>query len=186
MAARTLYLIRHAQYRSSDAGTEVLTVLGRRQAVRLGMRLRAVQFATLFHSDAPRAVQTAEILAGLLPALPRIGSRLLREGIPSIPAHLAGQLRLSRADAARTRERMDRAFARFVRSSRSDRNELIVAHGNIIRYLIRRSLGDSPRSWWRLDIQQCSLTIVRVSRERCTLLGFNDVGHLSPALQTYR
>jgi serine/threonine-protein phosphatase PGAM5 len=84
-----------------------------------------------------------------------------------------------------TRQRMDRAFERFVRPSRTDRSELIVAHGNIIRYLIRRSLDDAAHRWWQLDILQCGLSIIRVTKQRRVLVGFNDAGHLPMNIQTY-
>jgi broad specificity phosphatase PhoE len=186
MGTRTLYLIRHAQYeRGTPSSNEALTALGRRQAARLARRLSSIEFAGLIHSDLPRAVETADILAHHLPALPRRSTRLLREGIPTIPPTLPRALRPHRAAVARARDRMERAFERFVCSSRAGRNELVVAHGNLIRYLIRRALGDSARDWWRLEIQQCSLSILRITSERCALLGFNDVGHLPGSMQTY-
>jgi serine/threonine-protein phosphatase PGAM5 len=182
-----LYLVRHGQYRAMQGpgDIECLTALGRRQAARLGKRLQGVTFAAVYHSDAPRAVETADILLRHLPPVSRRSVRLLREGIPFVAAHFAAPFRPPRADVLATRERMDRAFTRFVRTSRSDRKELIVAHGNIIRYLIRCALGDGINKWWQLDTLQCSLSILRISSERVTFAALNDVGHLPPGMQTH-
>jgi broad specificity phosphatase PhoE len=187
-ASKTLYLVRHGQYRGEDAATgtlEVLTPLGRRQAVRLGRRLAPIPFDAIWHSDLPRAVETAQILAEQLPGVPRRASKLLREGIPTAAAHFSPEFRPARAQLLQTRQRMDQAFDRFVRASRKPRIELIVAHGNIIRYLIRRALDDAADRWWQLDAFQCGLSVLRVGRQRCALTSFNDVGHLPPRMQTY-
>ena len=187
-ASRNLYLVRHGQYRGADAATgapEVLTPLGRRQAERLGRRLAALPFDAIWHSDLPRAVETVHILAEHLPDAPRRASKLLREGVPTVAAHFGPEFRPPRAKVLETKRRMDQAFERFVRPSRKQRTELIVAHGNIIRYLIRRALGDAAERWWQLDTFQCGLSVLRVGRERCALMAFNDVGHLPLRMVTY-
>jgi serine/threonine-protein phosphatase PGAM5 len=179
-------LVRHGQYvAAAGEGVEALTPLGRRQAVHLGKRLKAVDFGAVWHSDAPRAVETVEILAGFLPDVPLHGSRLLREGIPSVAAHFSAEFRPPRAQMQETRRRMDRAFERFFRRSNQDKKELIVAHGNLIRYLVRRALEDAAHRWWQLDILQCGLSILRVTKRGTALVSFNDVGHLPPNLQTF-
>ncbi|MEV7807048.1 histidine phosphatase family protein [Microbispora sp. NPDC088329] len=60
-----MYLVRHGQQdqalgRSGDGG---LSELGRRQADRLGQRLRDVPFSAVHHSPLLRAVQTADVIA---------------------------------------------------------------------------------------------------------------------------
>ena len=184
---RVLFLVRHGQYLSSVEGKqdEVLTPLGQRQAERLGKRLAPIPFSAIWQSDMPRAVETAEILESFIPNSRRRTSRLLREGIPSVAPHFSAEYRPPRAQMLQTRQRMDLAFERFVRPSRVDRIELIVAHGNIIRYLIRRALDDATQRWWQMDILQCGLSILRVTKERRVLVSFNDAGHLPPKMQTY-
>lgn len=187
-ASKNLYLVRHGQYHGADATTgtlEALTSLGRRQAARLGRRLAPLPFDAIWHSDLPRAVETAQILAEHLPGVPRRASKLLREGIPTVAPHFSPEFRPPRARVRETRQRMDRAFERFVRTGRKPRTELIVAHGNIIRYLIRRALGDAADRWWQLDTFQCGLSVLRVGRERSALMAFNDVGHLPLSMVTY-
>ena len=180
--------MRHGQYVSADAARgvlEALTPLGRRQAARLGRRLAPMPFDVIWHSDMPRAVETAQIIAEQLPDVPRRASKLLREGIRTVAPHFGPEFRPPRAQVRETRQRMDQAFDRFVRAGRKPRTELIVAHGNIIRYLIRRALGDAADRWWQLDTFQCGLSVLRVGRERAALMAFNDVGHLPLRMVTY-
>jgi broad specificity phosphatase PhoE len=83
---------------------------------------------------------------------------------------------------------MDAAFARYFKRPRSgERHELLVAHGNIIRYFVRRALGDPIAKWLRMNITQCGLTVIVVGprRGRVVLMSFNDVGHLPPKMRTF-
>jgi broad specificity phosphatase PhoE len=189
MGTRVLYLVRHGQYHMAEDGPNYgqLTPLGRRQAKRLGQRLASVEFDVLHHSDMVRAVETAEIIANELPLEILIrSSRLLREGIPSAPVPWFPDH--TRADARQARARMDAAFERYFKRSRAgDRHELLVAHGNIIRYLVRRAMGDPVAKWSEMNITQCGLTVLAIGprSSRATLMSFNDVGHLPPNMRTF-
>jgi broad specificity phosphatase PhoE len=189
MGTRVLYLVRHGQFFTEEGSAKYgsLTPLGRRQAKRLGKRLASIEFAVLHHSDMPRARETAEIIASELGSeLPIRSSRLLREGIPTAPVPWIPNH--TRADARKVRARMDAAFARHFKRPRSgERHELLVAHGNLIRYFVRRALGDPIAKWLRMNITQCGLTVIVVGprRGRVVLMSFNDVGHLPPKMRTF-
>ena len=189
MGLRVLYLVRHGQYHTNEASPKYgqLTPLGRRQARRLGKRLASVEFDVMHHSDMPRARETAAVIAGELPAkLPARSSRLLREGIPTAPVPWLPDH--TRADARQARARMDAAFVRYFKRPRSgERHELLVAHGNIIRYLVRRAMGDPVAKWLKMNITQCGLTVIAIGprRGRVVLMSFNDVGHLPPEMRTF-
>ncbi|MEU4243670.1 histidine phosphatase family protein [Actinoplanes sp. NPDC026619] len=68
MARTQLYLVRHAEAEPHDGD---LSAHGREQAERLGRRLRPVPFAAIHHSPLPRAAQTADLVGGHLPQVPR-------------------------------------------------------------------------------------------------------------------
>ena len=189
MGVRYLYLVRHGQYRMNqeDPRYGSLTPLGRRQAKRLGKRLGEVPFDACFSSDVTRAVETLDIIAPFLAnQTRRSASTLLREGLPTLASHWT--FRVDRADVRKARERMEAAYGRFFKPARGrDRHDLIVGHGNCIRYLVRRALQDQPSKWWRLQILQCSLTIVCVDAndKPPLLISFGDAGHLPLAMQTF-
>jgi serine/threonine-protein phosphatase PGAM5 len=85
-----LYLVRHGEQdpasdHASDGG---LSQLGREQADRLGRRLRTVPFSVIHHSPLARAAQTADIIAGHLPQVPRHACDFMADRTP-VPS--AGQ-----------------------------------------------------------------------------------------------
>ena len=188
MGMRILYLVRHGHYHmeSDSAKYGQLTALGRRQAKRVGRRLASTGFHVMHHSDMLRAVETAEIIARQLDrAIPIRSSKLLREGVPTVPCPWLPNL--TRAEAQRNRARMDAAYERYFKPPRSgQREELIVAHANIIRYFVSCAMGDSVAKWARISLTQGSLTVIAVGPSgRAMLTSFNDVGHLPPKMCTF-
>jgi serine/threonine-protein phosphatase PGAM5 len=189
MVMRILYLVRHGHYHA-DKGTAKygkLTALGKRQAKRVGRRLAALDLHAMHHSDMLRAAETAEIIAGELDiAIPIKSSKLLREGVPTVPCPWLPNL--TRAEAQRDRARMDAAYERYFKSPRrGQREELLVAHANIIRYFVSRAMGDSVVKWARVSLLQGSLTVIGVGpvSGRAMLMSFNDVGHLPSTMHTF-
>jgi serine/threonine-protein phosphatase PGAM5 len=90
MDRTVLYLVRHGEQdpASDHAPDGGLSQLGREQANRLGRRLRAVPFSTIHHSPLARAAQTADVVAGHLPQVPRHACGLMADRTP-VPS--AGQ-----------------------------------------------------------------------------------------------
>ena len=189
MGTRILYLVRHGHYYTErdHAKYGKLTTLGRRQATRVGRRLASVDLHAMHHSDMLRAVETAEIIASELDrAIPIKSSKLLREGVPTVPCPWLPNF--TRAEARRDRARMDAAYDRYFKPPRSgQRQELLVAHANIIRYFVSRAMGDSVAKWARISLTQGSLTVIAVGPMpgRALLMSFNDVGHLPPKMRTF-
>lgn len=85
MARTSLYLVRHGEQdlsagQISDSG---LSDVGRDQADRIGRRLRGGPFSQIHQSPLRRAVQTASIISGYLPEVPRHSCDLVRRPHPS-------------------------------------------------------------------------------------------------------
>ncbi len=181
MRYRWIYLVRHGQYDMTPGSRTRghLTTTGRRQARHLSRRLRRLPIDVIHHSDLARAVETADILRKELRGVDVRSSRSLREGLPGMK-ELPHRKR-HRVDRAR----MDRAYERLVRPCRGrDRHEVVVCHGNIIRYLIMRTLDVHPATWFRIDTLLCSVSLLRVSRrDGARVSSINDVSHLPEALR---
>ncbi len=165
-----------------------LTALGRRQALRTAKRLAELPIDAIYHSDLPRAAETARIIAKRLPKLPLYSKRCLREATLAMPKSWSKGHRISKAEQARERARIRAMIESFFRPNRkqTDRHELLVTHGNLIRYLVRRVLHDPVQKWPWLGTLQCSLTIllIRLPPAKSCLISFNDVGHLPKSMQT--
>lgn len=189
---RTIYLIRHGEYNQvdtsdSDLGKE-LTPLGIAQARLLSARLKTipVKFNSLTSSSMIRALQTAQIINYDFPELELEESNLIRECTPPTwrkdIMEEADSLELFNCV-----ENLEKAFKEFFITSPDtrDRNDIIVCHGNVIRYFVTKVLKANPMSWLQMSIGNCSLTIIRVLPDGSfKLASFSDMGHIPPNLQT--
>jgi len=189
---RTLYLIRHGLYDEDDPRDEAvgkgLTEPGRRQARITGVRLAAmgIRFDTLWTSPFTRARETADIIAESLSGLaPRLASDLAECTPTTWRKDIMAGLEPGEAEACVAQ--LERAFARFfVPSPAGDRHELLVCHGNVIRWLWCRALGVDTAAWLGMAVANCSITVIQVKPDgACKLYVFGDAAHLPIALQTY-
>ena len=90
------------------------------------------------------------------------------------------------AGLAACRQRLDRVFARYFRPARGhERTDLLVCHGNVIRYLVTRALGVDSSAWLEMSVGHASITRIRVEADgRFKVMAVGDVGHLPPGLQS--
>jgi serine/threonine-protein phosphatase PGAM5 len=186
---RTIYLVRHGDYDMTPQGDEDvingLTPLGLAQARLIAARLRGVpvEFSSLTSSTMTRARETAQVIGQMFPQLKLQTTPQLRECLPrtrrvdvmkgATPAEL---------DAAETQ--LNRAFATwFVPAKGADQRDIIVCHGNVIRYFVMKALGVDPQAWLGLSVAHCSLTVIQVSSTGTfKVLAVGDTGHIPPNL----
>ena len=188
---RTLYLVRHGEYDRADTRPEDvgkgLVPIGIAQARLLGARLRGlgVRFDAFDASPLTRARETAEVLREELPGSTlRIVPELAECTPPTRRAEVVQDTPAAEQEACR--KTLDGLFAgRFVPSAGAERHELLVAHGNVIRYLVTRALGVDTTAWLEMSVHHASLTVVRVEPDgRFKVIAVGDSGHLPPSLTT--
>ncbi len=111
------------------------------------------------------------------------------ECIPHVPAKLAAKAeKYSAAVLKRDQEQATAAFARYFQPSHdaADRHEVIVCHGNLIRYFVCRTLQVTLDAWVNMDTHNCGMSTIQIQPDgECLLLSFNDVGHLPAHLLTF-
>jgi broad specificity phosphatase PhoE len=192
MSQRILYLIRHGQYDTSrnltDARGGGLTAFGKKQARLMAQRLSRLPISAIHHSTLRRAEETAAIVALKFPGLPLRPSPLLREVVPSLPPALRDFFTaLSPEEVERGRHRAERAFDKYFRRARREpQHEIVVCHGNIIRYFVCRVLQAPLDLWLNTDVHHCGISEVLIKSDgRMTLVSHNDTGHLPPHMRTY-
>jgi serine/threonine-protein phosphatase PGAM5 len=188
---RTVYLIRHGQYdhddpRDPDVG-KGLVPLGVAQAKLTAARLKGLpgEMSTLQSSTMTRARETALVIGEEFPELDLQTSRLIRECLP--PNRRIDIMERIPAEALQAcTQQLEEAFKLiFTPSPDADRNDIVVCHGNVIRYFVTRVLGVDTTSWLGMSIANCSLTIVKVlPNGSMKLLSFSDAGHIPPNLTT--
>lgn len=183
----TLYLIRHGAYvadRNADPQLGPgLTALGIAQARLIAARLSGagVTFDSMTSSTLQRARDTAAVMHETLASVPVAQSPLLRECMPPVFESVEGEA----AERAACAKQLDQAFAEFFRpASKTSRNDILVAHGNVIRYLVMKALKVDTRAWLGMTVPHASLTVIQVYADgSIKVLAVGDSGHIpSPLL----
>lgn len=197
MTTRTLYMIRHGQYdttvKTSNGGS--LTETGRQQADHAGKAVSRIPIDFVHASTMTRAIETANIIAQHL-KMEYSTHDSIREAIPTIPPRVASAiLQMMEADPSfthdtihRDKKRVDEAFEQFFAAPDANvqsTHEVLVCHGNIMRYLTCRALDINVDTWAKLDINHCGITIITVDEQaRHRLITHNATGHLPTHLLT--
>jgi broad specificity phosphatase PhoE len=207
MAIRHLFLVRHGQ-REPDSGKDdlgpSLTVLGWKQAHQAARRLAALKADVIHTSSLRRTMETAQILAVEQSNVPIRPARLLWECVPAMPDFAlewfkkhpdpgAGRLpekmqpwraiwpEMENVEQLQTDfEQARQAWEKyFIPAKGKDRYDLIVGHGNLIRYFVMRAIQAPPENWINLDIYNCSICQINIEATgRPILVSHNDTGHL--------
>jgi serine/threonine-protein phosphatase PGAM5 len=190
---RTVYLVRHGQYDQADARDEFtgkgLVPLGIAQARLLAARLRAmpVEFTSLTSSAMTRARQTAAVINREFPRLELKQSELICECTPP-----TWRKDVMAEEKAGEPEACVKNIEQFFREAfipapdAGDRHDIVVCHGNIIRYLVARALQVDTMSWLQMSISNCSLTVIRVLPDgKMKLDAFGDYGHIPENMRTF-
>lgn len=191
MAKKTIILVRHGQYHpKSEKTLEKLTTLGRKQAQLAGKRLRENKIDRIVHSTMPRAQETAEIIKKALGYRKKMEAcDSLRECVPGMPEKLLKKYGYTDKQKIKSHKaQAERAYKKYFKASRKDSVEVLVCHGNIIRYLICKVMGAEELKWVQMDVQQCgmSVVVIRTSGDpRKLLISHNDVGHIPKHQRTF-
>ncbi len=189
---RTIYLVRHGVYDETDPRDpevgKALVPKGEEQARLVGARLAhlPVTVDALYASPMTRARQTAEIIGQALGGRrPELAADLKECTPPTERQDVMARQRPGEPDSCR--DALERVWARFFRPSPTrDSTEVIVCHGNVIRYLVSRAVGLDLGRWLNMTIANCSLSVIEVgSRGRTRLVSYDDVGHLPNELVLY-
>jgi len=146
-----------------------------------------VKFTSLISSTMTRARQTAMIINQEFPELELKQSELICE---CTPPSWRKDIMMG-VDTTKKEEcvkNIELAFQEFFIPSpdANDRNDIIVCHGNVIRYFVTKVLKVDTMSWLQMSITNCSLTIVRIMPDGTMKLeAFSDYGHIPENMRTY-
>lgn len=190
---RTVYLIRHGEYNHQDERDSFLgkglVPLGVAQAKLVANRLKSmgIKFNSLTSSTMTRARQTAMIINEDFPELELQQSGLISECTP--PTWRKDVMeKADPQELIECPENLDSAFSKFFIPSpdEKDRNDIIVCHGNVIRYFVTKVLNVDTMAWLQMSIANCSLTIVRIMPNGTMRLdAFSDYGHIPENMRTF-
>ncbi len=195
-AARTIVLVRHGNYVPDPAADEQLgphlSPLGVAQAYLAGGRLAGgpaeaggKRLDGLYVSPMLRARDTAAAISHDFPGRTFKVVDDLAECTPPTRRTEVTRGEASK-DLAGCKARLDRVFARFFQPSTTrERTDLLVCHGNVIRYLVTRALGVDTQAWLEMSVGHASITRIRVQADgRFKVIAVGDVGHIPPNLRS--
>lgn len=190
---RTIYLFRHGDYAPQDDSipdsVNVLTPLGIAQARLVSTRLKSmnIEFNSLISSTMTRAKQTSQVINTDFPEIIFEQSDLIRECTP--PTWREDVMaETNNAEVEECVNNLEQAFQKYFIPSpdEKDRNDIIVCHGNVIRYFVTKVLKVDTMSWLQMSISNCSLTIIRVlPNGNMKLDAFSDYGHIPENMRTF-
>jgi serine/threonine-protein phosphatase PGAM5 len=186
-----LYLIRHGHYElvrgDDDGGKAKLDALGHIQARLVGERLAKLplKLDRLVSSRLTRAVETSDDMAKLLRMTPSRDADLNEcASTTNDPSYTRDDTKaeIAECDAARIS-----SWERWFRPTpERDTFDVLVCHGNVIRWMVRRAVGADPKDWPYADIGNGSLTVIAVRPDgRTRLVAYSDTGHIPPEQQTW-
>lgn len=189
-AAKIIVLARHGHYELDPKADPKLgpglSTLGIAQAQLLGARLAGeADFDAVRVSPLQRAQDTARVVMQSLDEPPMTTLDDLAECTP--PTHRPSDTADSTPESLKAcTEQLDRLFAtQFKPATGQPRRELLVCHGNVIRYLTSKALGLDPKSWLAMSFGHTSLSTIRIDADgSMRLLGAGDLGHIPPNLRT--
>lgn len=188
---RTIVLIRHGEYVHGDESEDEgpLDLLGRQQARMVAARLDAMPIVwdSIQASTMNRARETAEIVAACFPGLELSLRDDLREcTMATRRADIMEEL--DPGEAEECEQTLEGAFARIFRPATASRDEfdIVVCHGNIIRWVVCKVLDVDPQAWLQMSVANCSITVVQVRADASMkLVSFADSGHIPYPMTTY-
>lgn len=199
---KTLFLVRHGLYQKTDwtrpAGGYAFKDLllytdgplsdgGKEQAQRMATRMSTYKIDRIFCSSLQRTRETAQFLSEALGGMHVNTTDLLWEVIPSMPPHASEEIcGLNIGEIEVSRQKADQAFEQYFKPSKNDSQQVLVCHGNLIRYLVCRILEIPFTKWNQMEISNCGITEVTVDSGEMMLVSHNDVGHLPRESQSYR
>ncbi|MBK9124986.1 MAG: histidine phosphatase family protein [Chloroflexi bacterium] len=193
MGTHYITMVRHGQYDRMFGDEGDLNTTGQLQAVLTADALRGHRFDAFLCSPILRARRTAE---RILPALEGVTIRYdsrIEECVPSIPPAMErwfGENRphINGEHTVVCRRRVQDFYGevfRGVSATANDRHTLVVAHGNVIRFLLAHVLSPDQHAWTNMLVYHCSLSRVMIEANGDPMvIGINDINHLAPEFRS--
>jgi serine/threonine-protein phosphatase PGAM5 len=139
--------------------------------------------AELISSTMTRAEQTAAIIHAELPSVPEQATDLLRECTPPMPASVKVNPQ-EQVDSLHCKDQLDEAFARYFNPASNNETDVLVCHGNVIRYFVTKAPGVDTRSGSECRWVTSALRKFRLADGAMRVIAVGELGHLPPNLQS--
>lgn len=193
MPYRYIYMVRHGQYQTAKRDQGLLTDMGEKQAQKTALTLNNIPFTTIYHSTIIRAEQTAHIIAKEQENIPLVPTDLLRECVPSIPAHMSALFSVNHPGTSPEEmtscvDQLQNFYDNhFIPPEDNDVYELFVCHGNVIRYITAHALQvNAANIWLNMLIYNCGISHLMIDKlGQVYIITHNGIAHLPEELRTH-
>ncbi|MEZ4742936.1 MAG: histidine phosphatase family protein [Bdellovibrionota bacterium] len=190
MSVKYIHLVRHGQYVMEKNSKKYgkLTSLGRQQARHVAKRIGDYKIDKIHVSTMKRAQETASIILKKINIPQKFDCKLLEEGIPPVHDSYLEKNKYPKYKMLQAKARMNKAFKKYFTPNKlnNETHELIVCHGNVIRYFIVKSLKLDLTKWTEFDILQCSFTTIEIRKNgRCILKCYGEIGYIPIERRTF-
>ena len=198
MTTKILYLIRHGHYETSSQNDNggiygSLTEKGKQQAGYIAEYLLKLPIDKIYASSLARAKETAQIIAEKMGKELEI-TDLLQETVPSIPPQMNQvamvmmnvKLTMTKSSVNEQLHRSEKAFKTYFKAPEKGKNsstELLVCHGNIIRYFLCKVLNIDINNWIKFDINHGGISKVAIDENgNMRVVSHYDTTNIPPHL----
>ncbi|CRG98929.1 phosphoglucomutase-2, putative [Plasmodium relictum] len=192
---KNIILVRHGQYERKYKDNEEskhLTKEGCNQAEITGKKLKDIlnnkKISVIYHSDIIRAKETAHIISKYFPEAKLINDPNLNEGTPYLPDPIPKNSKFDAQKIKEDNKRINKAYETYFYQPTGDEDEyqLVICHGNVIRYFLCRALQLPLFAWLRFSSYNCGITWLVLDDEGSVILReFGSVSHLPFESVTY-
>lgn len=170
-----IYLIRHGKRESMDPNSG-LSKKGKIQAVALGKLFKNIVYHILYTSDQKRALETAKEIIKYNKKSNFIKTELLGEVHASL---VGGKLGEDNKRKELDIKRADKAFQDIFENAKNNDRMLVVCHGNIIKYFLKKILKlKNVDLWHQMHMDSASITIIEGKKDLWIIKTINSIEHL--------
>ena len=190
-AGRVIVLVRHGNYDPDPAVDPKLgpplNAIGVAQAHLAGARIAGLglHFDAYRVSPMQRAKDTAAVIAQDLPGSAfKVDDDLAECVPPTRRTEITKDLKPS--EVASCKAQLDRLFQRYFHPAPGAGGaELLVCHGDVIRYLVTRALGVDTLAWLEMSVRNASITQILIEPDgRFKVITVGDDGFMPANLLT--
>lgn len=188
-----VYLVRHGIYDydstvTDDTKGNRLNALGHEQAKLTGARFKGlpVKVNSLVASPYLRALETAADMGAVMGMTPVVDT-LIHECTPRFESRPEYGRIASDEEMLACEANLSAAFAKYlVPTPTANTYDVLVCHGNVIRWLVCKSMGMDVLNWRRMMLGNGSITVLAVAPDgTIRLAAYSDTGHMPAEKQTW-
>jgi len=144
----------------------------------------------IIKSTMKRATETGDIVHKHLPDISIKPCDLIREGAPCPPDPETTNWVPMPWDFYQEGAQIEAGFRKYFHRADPEQTEdsvdILVCHGNVIRYFVCRALQVNPEAWLRMAVHNGSITVIAITPSgRVQLTQVGETGHFPPNMLTF-